>query len=83
MLKIIRDSLEELVGQQRQHLSDIERLHYFREHHKPEEFSRKDYMNLFRHISTATATRDLRKGVEMGLLKREGENRLARYQFIS
>jgi Fic family protein len=35
---------------------------------------------MFLKISTATATRDLRKGVEEGILIRKGSDRLARYQ---
>jgi Fic family protein len=44
-------------------------------------FSRKDYQNLLKTISTATASRDLRQGVELGLLKRSGEKRTAVYFF--
>ena len=82
MLGIIKKSLEDLVIDQRQSLSDEERLNYFREHSNLQEFTRKDYMNMFKNISSATATRDLRNGVAMGILKREGENRLAKYQFL-
>jgi len=45
-------------------------------------FSRKDYQNLLKTISTATASRDLQQGVKMGLLKRSGDKRTAVYQFI-
>ena len=44
-------------------------------------FSRKDYQNLLKTISTATASRDLHQGVKMGLLKRFGDKRTAEYQF--
>ena len=44
-------------------------------------FSRKDYQNLFKTISTATASRDLHQGVELGLLKRSGDKRTAVYSF--
>lgn len=46
-------------------------------------FSRKDYMQLFRSLSTATASRDLATGVERGSLKRTGDKALARYLFVS
>jgi Fic family protein len=39
-------------------------------------------MEMFKNISSATATRDLRVGVEKGILKREGENRNTTYEFI-
>ena len=44
-------------------------------------FSRKDYLKLFPEISTATASRDLVKGVELGLLLIDGEKALTRYRF--
>jgi len=44
-------------------------------------FSRKDYQNLLKTISTATASRDLQQGVKMGFLKRFGEKRTSVYQF--
>lgn len=44
-------------------------------------FSRKEYQNLLKTISTATASRDLHQGVNMGLLKRSGEKRTSVYQF--
>jgi Fic family protein len=44
-------------------------------------FSRKEYQNLLKTISTATASRDLHQGVMMGLLKRSGDKRTAVYQF--
>jgi len=46
-------------------------------------FSRKEYQNLLKTISTATASRDLRQGVNMGLLKRSGDKRTSVYQFKS
>ena len=44
-------------------------------------FSRKDYQILLKTISTATASRDLQQGVQMGLLKRFGEKRSSVYRF--
>lgn len=44
-------------------------------------FSRKDYQRLLKTISTATASRDLQRGVKTGLLKRFGDKRTAVYQF--
>jgi Fic family protein len=44
-------------------------------------FSRKDYFVLFKNISTATASRDLKLGVDQGLLIKTGDKRLATYQF--
>jgi len=44
-------------------------------------FSRKEYQNLLKTISAATASRDLHQGVNMGLLKRSGDKRTSVYQF--
>jgi Fic family protein len=44
-------------------------------------FSRKDYQNLLKTISTATASRDLHQGVKVGLLKRTGDKRTSVYRF--
>jgi Fic family protein len=44
-------------------------------------FSRKDYQNLLKTISTATASRDLQQGVKTGLLARSGDKRTAAYKF--
>lgn len=80
LLEKIKLSLTELVDMQRENLTDTERLGYFLEQIDIGEFTRKDYLKMFPKISTATATRDLRKGVEQGILSRKGTDRLARYQ---
>jgi len=64
MLNIIKASLSKLISQQRVNLSDDERPKYFKENFKEKEFVRKDYLEMFRDISTATATRDMKKGIE-------------------
>ena len=38
-------------------------------------FSRKDYLETFEYISSATATRDLKYGVKTGILKKEGSKK--------
>jgi len=45
------------------------------------EFSRKDYSAIFPSISTATASRDLRHGIDSGRLQKSGEKALTRYRF--
>lgn len=79
MLSIIKRSLEDLVLDQRKSLTGIERIEYFIEHSGLQEFTRKDFLRMFKDISTATATRDLRKGVEMKYFDRNGENRITKY----
>jgi Fic family protein len=80
LLHKIKLSLEDLVNQQRDSFTDRERLHYFLDQTGTGEFTRKDYLKMFPNLSTATATRDLRKGVEEAILYRKGTDRLARYQ---
>lgn len=46
-------------------------------------FSRKHYQTLIKTISTATASRDLRQGVRMGLLNKSGDKRTSVYCFKS
>jgi len=46
-------------------------------------FSRKDYQNLHKTISSATASRDLHRGVELGWVKRSGDKRTSVYCFES
>lgn len=71
MLKVIDKSIDDLLKQRNQSLTDTERLEYFMESCK-QEFSRKDYMDIFKSISSATASRDLKKGLEMGMFEKSG-----------
>jgi Fic family protein len=80
LLDKINLSLAELVDTQRDNFTDTERLNYFLDQRDTGAFTRKDYLKMFPKISTATATRDLRKGVEAGILIRKGTDRLANYE---
>ncbi|GEM_PF-28201 len=80
LLGKIKLSLVELVDTQRGNFTEIERLNYFLDQINIDDFTRKDYLRMFPKISTATATRDLRKGVEAGIISRQGNDRLASYQ---
>ena len=71
MLEVIEKSLIELLAFSNRVFTDIDRLNYFISL-GGREFSRKDYMNVFKNISTATASRDLKKGVEMDLFEKAG-----------
>jgi Fic family protein len=82
MLRIIDSSLSELLSFNNRLVSDIERIDYFISLGKSE-FSRKDYMNVFRNLSSATASRDLKKGVELNLLTRIGDKNKTLYKTTS
>jgi Fic family protein len=71
MLDVIDKSLYELLSFNNRVLKDTDRLEYFISIGN-KEFTRKDYMNVFKDISTATASRDLKKGVESGLFYKAG-----------
>lgn len=78
MLNVINKSLEGLLNYNNRTLKDIDRLDYFLMLGQ-KEFSRKDYMNIFKDISSATASRDLKKGVELKLFTIEGSQNKAKY----
>tara|TARA_B110000091_G_scaffold203965_1_gene238100 strand:- start:87 stop:350 length:264 start_codon:yes stop_codon:yes gene_type:complete len=52
--------------------TEKERLAYFASLNKTE-FSRKEYMDIFKDISSATASRDLIKGVEKKVFNKIGK----------
>ncbi len=45
-------------------------------------FTRKEYCQLFKTISSATASRDLKRGVSEGNLKKYGEKNQTQYKFL-
>ena len=72
MLQVINNALRIMLESSPQILSAEDRLRYFVERCKPE-FSRKDYLSVFKEISTATASRDLKLGIELGMFEKEGD----------
>ncbi len=81
MLDVIDKSLSELLNYNNRIMTDINRLEYFIQINKSE-FSRKEYMDVFKDISTATASRDLLKGTELKIIEKEGEKNKTRYRVI-
>lgn len=78
----IEKSLKQLVAETRSvTLTAESRLKIARTAFGEKTFSRKDYQKLLKTISTATASRDLHRGVKMDLLKRSGEKRTSVYCF--
>jgi Fic family protein len=80
MLNVIDISISELLDFNNRTLSEKERLEYYVSLNKTE-FTRKDYMDIFKDISSATASRDLKKGVELGLFEKIGEKNKTIYRF--
>ncbi|GAB5556845.1 MAG: Fic family protein [Schleiferiaceae bacterium] len=79
MLDIINQSLEDLLNQNRRTLTQSNRLDYFLSKYTGE-FSRKDYMMVFKNISSATASRDLKAGIQNGLLRSTGSGNRTVYK---
>lgn len=71
MLFVINASLESILSYKNRILKDIDRLEYFATLGK-KTFTRKDYMNVFKDLSSATASRDLKKGVELTIFGKVG-----------
>ena len=79
MLNVIDTSINDLLKYNNRTLNEKDRLDYFFSLNKPE-FSRKDYMDVFKDISSATASRDLKKGLEMELFEKIGERNKTVYR---
>ncbi|SOE21735.1 Fic family protein [Spirosomataceae bacterium TFI 002] len=79
MLTIIDTAIQDFFKQNEEIKTAEQRLAFFVSE-TAKEFSRKDYMVTFNQISTATASRDLKLGVEKGLLKKEGDKRKTIYK---
>jgi len=78
MLGVIEKSLESLLNYNNRVLKDIDRLAYFL-NLGIREFNRKDYMNIFKDLSSATASRDLKKGIDLQLFERTGNLNKTKY----
>lgn len=79
MLKVIDNSLSELLENSRKKLSDEDRVQIFFEQNE-NEFTRKDYLNYFKDISSATASRDLKNAVENNLTIKNGDKKTTTYR---
>lgn len=79
MLNIIYQSLSELTNYNNRIIKDTDRIDYFI-NKNINEFSRKDYLNIFKELSTASASRDLKKGVELGYFEKIGDKKLTIYR---
>ena len=78
MLAVIDASLNDLLDFNSRIFTQKERLVYFISLDK-NPFSRKEYMNVFKDISSATASRDLKTGVEKELFIKIGEKNKTKY----
>lgn len=79
MLNVIDSSISKLLDFNNRTLSEQDRLEYFISLNKSE-FSRKDYMDVFKDISSSTASRDLKNGLELNLFEKVGERNKTKYR---
>ncbi len=78
MLRILDQSLDELLENGTKKLNETERLEIFLSEFN-QTFRRKDYLKHYPEISTATASRDLKNGVERGLIEKFGDKKTTQY----
>jgi Fic family protein len=82
MLTIVLESLVEYDSETKGIVTTSkDRLEKARDYFKNKSFSRKEYMEVFKTISSATASRDLKDGVSEKILKSTGEKNQVRYRF--
>ncbi|MBS7787871.1 Fic family protein [Flavobacterium sp. CYK-55] len=82
MLQVIDQSLAELLNFKNRTLREMDRIEYFLKI-SSNQFTRKDYMNTFKDISTATASRDLKKATELNLITKQGKDNRTFYTINS
>lgn len=83
MLAIILEALEELLQSQNKTVSKNDRISIFRDKIGKLHFGRKEYLQNFKDISQATASRDLQWAVSEGILLKTGDKRNTKYRFIN
>ena len=79
MLTLIDESLGNMLELRNGVMTEHDRVEYYLSLHKIE-FTRKDYMKVFKDISTATASRDLKNAVQQKRVIKTGTYNKARYK---
>ncbi|OYU84799.1 MAG: cell filamentation protein Fic [Flavobacterium sp. BFFFF2] len=78
MLGVIDQSLQSTLNYNSRILKETDRLEFFL-NLGIKVFNRKEYMNIFKDLSSATASRDLKKGIELKLFERVGQLNQTKY----
>ncbi|MDQ3047247.1 MAG: Fic family protein, partial [Bacteroidota bacterium] len=81
MLGVLDVALEELLASQNISVTPEKRIQIFKEHIREESFTRQAYLNYFKELSTATASRDLKQASANKILIKKGEKNLTEYRF--
>ncbi|MFW0717906.1 Fic family protein [Pedobacter sp. N23S346] len=82
MLESILKALNSLYQIPNISLLEEDRIAIFKEAIGKKPFTRKDYLQYFKTISAATASRDLKSATEKGILNKIGDKRLSSYTFV-
>ncbi|MBL7951866.1 MAG: Fic family protein [Flavobacteriales bacterium] len=83
LLERIDEALAELLAAPNPMLSGADRVGIFLKQASDRPFRRKDYLNMFPELSTATASRDLAEAVERNALTISGTKRQAQYRRLT
>ena len=81
MLDALKTALEFEAGRMNVRQDFEGRILAFKEQLQQEPFSRKDYQQFHKTLSSATASRDLKRAVVENILRKEGEQRKTKYAF--
>ena len=82
ILEIINQTIDEFIKEvDYTPTTPGDRIKYFQKNWKEKSFTRKDYLNSFKTISTATASRDLKDYTDRKILRKEGSLNQSRYFF--
>ncbi|MGK0174460.1 MAG: Fic family protein, partial [Ulvibacter sp.] len=79
MLNAIDQSLVDTLNTKSQTMNSQDRINYFSEF-TDKMFTRKDYMMVFKDISSATASRDLKLAVDLGIFSKIGDKKNTTYK---
>jgi Fic family protein len=83
-LSMIHEAIDDfLVVFKPEPLTSKSRLHVAEKHFGNKTFSRKQYLAFFKTISTATASRDMKSGIEQKILSKKGDKAVTVYSYVS
>ncbi len=81
MLNMLLQALENLLKTQNRTLTAQDRIELYKDNIGTHAFSRRDYLQNFKQISQATASRDLKWAVQQEIIIKTGDKRLTNYYF--
>jgi len=81
MLHVIDIALKEVIYAQNKPLTQERRIELFKLIVKEREFTRKEYLNQYKNISSATASRDLKYATDAKIINKHGELNKSKYKY--